>query len=97
MEAYTRSCPSDLYTAVEADHFANYLRSQLTADRTSAPWLAEVLDFEHAMLRASVRGESTQLHWSVDPTRLFEALETGEDPGRLPPLALQMAVQGTPD
>lgn len=97
MAAYTRQSPSDLYTAVEADHFARYLREHLARDPGGAPWLAEVLAFEHAMLRASICGESTQLRWSVDPGRLFDALESGEGLDQLPAVALTMAVEGHPD
>ncbi len=96
MRAYCRSCPSHIFTAVEADHFACYLRNQLDAGAlTGVPWLAEVLAFEHAMVRASLHGEGCTLQWSVDPVRLFEALESGAGLDRLPPLPLQMQVQGT--
>lgn len=95
MQAYCRQCPSDLYTAVEADHFARYLRGQIEAGSLQVPWLAEVLAFEHAMVRASLCGESTLLNWSVDPVRLFEALESGEGLDALPALTLRMAVDGS--
>ncbi|WP_395704180.1 DUF692 family multinuclear iron-containing protein [Aquabacterium sp.] len=96
MRAYCRSCPSHLFTAIEADHFAHYLSGQLQAGALArVPWLAEVLAFEHAMVRAALHGEGCTLQWTVDPVRLFEALESGTGLDRLPPLPLQMQVQAS--
>lgn len=93
MQTYCRNCPSDIFTAMEADHFARYLRCKIDDRELNLPWLNEVLAFEHAMIRASLRGESSALDWSVDPTLLFAALESGEGLETLPPLALRMQVQ----
>jgi uncharacterized protein len=93
LQAYCHSCPSDIFTAMEADHFACYLRGKIDDGELNLPWLGEVLAFEHAMIRASLRGEASALDWSVDPTLLFAALESGEGLDALPPAALRMQVQ----
>jgi len=48
------------------------------------PYLDEVLAFEHALLRATIFSESSEIAWSADPTRVFEALEAGHLPRPLP-------------
>ena len=44
-------------------------------------------------VQASVHGHSTQLHWSVDPTQVLEALEAGQLPPPLPPVHSVMHIQ----
>ena len=75
---HTSSFP-DLFTSGEADRFAAYLRARLGA-LPPIPFLAEVLNFEHALTRASLYGATSRIEWSVDPAELFDALEAGRIP-----------------
>lgn len=91
MDRYVADTPPDAYAAVEAHRFAEYLarnRAQLPA----VPYLDEVLAFEHALLQATLYGRSTRVKFSGDPTAVLGALECGELPRRLPPLACEMTV-----
>lgn len=92
VRAYCRSQPADLFTAVEAERFAAYVASKLHDGSLSLPWLDEVLAFEQAMVRASLRGEGTTLRWSVDPVALLDALETGAATDSLAPVSVEMVV-----
>ena len=69
----------DTFTSGEADRFAQYLRGRM-AKLPSVPFLAEVLNFEHALIRAALYGEPARIEWDVDPTQLFDALEAGRIP-----------------
>lgn len=42
-----------------------------------ARYLTQVLSFEHALVRASLFGESSTIRWSIDPSELFESLDRG--------------------
>jgi hypothetical protein len=78
------------FAAVEAEGFARFLLARL--GRLHVPQLPEVLAFEHALVRATIHGESTDVAWSVDPTTLFESLDAGRSPDRLPAVSSQMRV-----
>jgi uncharacterized protein (UPF0276 family) len=69
----------DLFTSGEADRFADYLRGRL-ATLPPMPFLPEVLNFEHALLRAAVYGTKSRIEWNIDPEQLFEALQAGRIP-----------------
>jgi hypothetical protein len=92
VQAYCRAEPADLYTAVEADRFAGFVGQRIACGTLRVRWLDEVLAFEHAMVRASLWGRGTTLRWSVDPVRLFEALEAGQPTDTLPHVRLEMVV-----
>jgi uncharacterized protein len=77
VQSYCSTQPADIFTAVEAERFAAFLQAKIDDCSLRVPFLDEVLAFERAMVRASLYGSSTQLEWSVDPTALLEALETG--------------------
>ncbi|MBZ5538124.1 MAG: DUF692 domain-containing protein [Acidobacteriia bacterium] len=70
--------PED-FASGEADRFAQYLRGRL-ATLPPVPFLANVLDFEHALIRAALYGATSRIEWSVDPAELFSALEAGRLP-----------------
>ena len=83
--------PVEIFSAVEADRFARFLRERL--DRFAhVSYLAEVLEFEHALVRASLFGTSSRVTWSVDPTVLLAALEAGRLPGEMPQLESEMEI-----
>lgn len=92
MQAYCRSCPSDLFTAAEAEHFATYVQRLVDDRRLELPLIGEVLAFERAMLHASMHGQGSALRWSVDPVALFEALERGTPLSELPRVESEMVV-----
>jgi uncharacterized protein len=82
LDEYCHECPADPFVATEANHFATFLRRGV--ERVAeVPYLAEVLAFEHALVRATLFGEPAEVRWSVDPTALFAALDDGCVPRNL--------------
>lgn len=94
IRAYCRACPSDIFTAVEAERFAEFLRGKLVDGSLALPLLDEVLAFERAMIAASLWGRDATLHWSVDPVQLLERIEAGEPLTTLARMPLEMQVEG---
>ena len=92
LQAYARHSPPQPFAALEAEQFAAFVWGHI-GHWPHLPHLCEVLAFEHALIRASVHGHSTQLHWSVDPTQVLEALEAGQLPPPLPPVHSVMHIQ----
>jgi uncharacterized protein (UPF0276 family) len=91
LSSYFRSTPAEAFVATESYNFARFLsrRRDLIA---AIPYLDQILAFEKALLAASLFGESTELHWTADPTLLFETLDTGRLPRGLALLRSQMNV-----
>lgn len=87
LDSYCAERSPEPFVAVEADSLAGFLRCQAWAMR-DVPWLDEVLAFEHALVRATLYGESSKVVWSTDPPALLESL----DAGRLPLDALSKRV-----
>ena len=94
LDVYEAQTPPDAYPAVEAHTFAEFLRSRPQV-LARVPLLGEVLAFEHALVRATVFGESSDLDWSVDPTELLARLEAGGAPGELVPVHSRMRIQAS--
>jgi uncharacterized protein (UPF0276 family) len=91
LDQYFVKCAPEAYVAMEADHFARFLRTR--SDLLSGvPYLPETLDFEHALIRAVVHSESSTLNWSVSPALLFEALNEARIPDNLPTLRATMRI-----
>jgi len=91
LDAYFARQTPEMFAAIEADHFASFLREH--ADVLSRiPYLAEVVAFEHALVRATVHTTSTDLVWSTDPTAIFSALDEGRAPSDLPRVRSAMHV-----
>ncbi len=92
---YHASTFPDLFTSGEADRFADYLGGRL-ATLPHVPFLAEVLRFEHALVRAALYGARSRVEWEVDPTELFGALEEGRvvSPKRIPRFAMEVVPEG---
>jgi uncharacterized protein (UPF0276 family) len=66
--------PPDAFLAVDAERLAAALgrcRDLLAC----VPHLASVLDFEHALLRAALYGETHVVDWTADPNEVLGALE----------------------
>jgi hypothetical protein len=95
LSSYFASCPPDAYPAVEADHFAAYLAGH-TQLLSRVRYLEEVLAFERGLIRATVYGEGSDVHWTVDPTVLLEALDQGRLPGELPGMPSTMRLSTSP-
>lgn len=91
LAAYCAAQPPEPFAALEAEQFAKFLRSRFPLPPT-VPFLDEVLSFEHALARASVYGSATDLHWSADPVRIFDALDAGRLPSELPRVSSTMRV-----
>lgn len=87
---FVRQAP-DTFAAVEAEQVAQYLQS--CRDMTSRiPHLAEILTFEHALLRATLYHEASDIEWTADPIAIFEALDDGRLPEALPPIVSRVRV-----
>lgn len=93
LDIYFHREPPDPYVAVEADRFASFLQERLPRLAAEVPCLAETCAFEHALIRASLRAESTDLTWSVDPAALFTALDAGRKPEGLATVHSTMRIQ----
>ena len=82
-DAYFAVHAPEPFAAIEADRFADFLRARLPL-RPRIAYFEEVLAFEHALVRATIHGASSEITWSADPTLLFDALEAGKLPSELP-------------
>lgn len=91
LDVYFDQHPPEPFAAVEADGFARFLRQGLTRLPPVA-FLDEVLSFEHALIAATIHGESAQVAWSADPVLLFEALDAGRLPANLPAVSSTMRI-----
>lgn len=88
---YHASSFPDIFTSGEADRFAAFLRGRLST-LPPVPHLGEVLDFEHALIRAALYGARSRIEWSVDPAELFSALEAGQVPSGIRTVRFAMDV-----
>jgi hypothetical protein len=88
---YFSERPAQMYRALEVESFARFLtqRSELL-DRVR--YLREVLSYEHALIRATVLGEDSQIEWTADPTAILHALDRGHPPPSLPVVPSSMLV-----
>jgi uncharacterized protein (UPF0276 family) len=93
LDAYCHANPPEPYAAVEAERFARYLAAARPTLLSRVPHLGELLAFEHALLRATVLGQSSDVRWTVDPTALTEALDAGTLPRDLPAAPTVMHIQ----
>jgi uncharacterized protein (UPF0276 family) len=91
LDAYFETRSPEPFAAVEADRFAQFLRARMPL-RPAIPFLDEVLAFEHALVRATVYGASSELAWSADPIRMFDALDAGTLPRGLPQVFSTMLI-----
>jgi uncharacterized protein (UPF0276 family) len=91
LETYCSERPAQMYRALEVESFARFLtqRSELL-DRT--PYLREVLSYEHALIKATVLGEDSQIEWTADPTAILGALDRGQLPPTLPVVSSSMLI-----
>lgn len=91
LRAYHANTFPDTFTSGEADRFAQFLRERLPV-LPPVPFLGEVLDFEHALIRAALYGAASRVEWDVDPVQLFDALEAGRIPSLMPikPFAMEI-------
>ena len=69
-----RKLPPDAFGAVEADQVARFLARRPDVI-SRIPHLAELLAFEHAVLRATLYGEVTDIGWTADPASIFASLD----------------------
>ena len=95
IDDYCKTCFPDVFTSGEADRFAAYLRGRLSSLR-SVPYLAEILEFEHALVRAALYGASSRVVWVVDPVVLLMELYAGRRPApkRVPRFSMQIVPEG---
>jgi uncharacterized protein (UPF0276 family) len=70
-----RRAPS-LFALNEADAFARYLKRR----EVPVPYLGDVLDFEHALIRAALYGTGTTVRFHRDPAAVLGALYDGQLP-----------------
>lgn len=91
LEGFFAVSPPESYRAVEAHHFSCFLLQQ-TGPLDRIRYLREVVSFEHALVRATVLGEDTEVEWTADPVAILHALERGEAPPALPVVPSSMMV-----
>ena len=91
LDAYFDAHPPEPFAAVEAEQFARYLSARLPLSGDIGH-LEEVLSFEHALLRAAVFGQPSEIRWTVEPTALLESLEAGRLPAHLVQIPSTMRV-----
>ncbi|OOG56235.1 hypothetical protein B0E48_08520 [Rhodanobacter sp. C03] len=91
LDAYFAQQTPETYAAIEADHFASFLLDHPDV-LSRIPYLSEVVAFEHALVRATIRPTSTDLVWSTDPTAILSALDEGRAPAELPSVRSTMRV-----
>ena len=91
LDSYFGERPAQMYRALEVETFARFLtqRSELL-DRI--PYLREVLGYEHALIKATVLGEDSQIEWTADPTAILQALDLGQLPPPLPVVPSSMLI-----
>jgi uncharacterized protein (UPF0276 family) len=80
LDDFTRAHPPELFVSAEADAFARFLRGR----DLRIPFLDEVLGFEHALIRAVLYGESSEIAFEHEPWTLLETLEMGRVPEIMP-------------
>jgi uncharacterized protein len=96
LDSFFSGCPAQAYRAVEADNFACFLRRR--ADLLGRiQYLSEVLDFEHALIRASILGADSHIEWTADPTAILQALDRRRLPSALPAVPSSMLISGELD
>jgi uncharacterized protein (UPF0276 family) len=88
---YHKNSFPDFFASGEADQFAGYLRARLSI-LPPVPFLLEVLNFEHALIRAALYGAGSRIEWKIDPTQLFSALEQGRVPSTVNNIRLTMNI-----
>jgi uncharacterized protein len=79
LEKYGKQTYPDLFTANECDAFANHLENQVPVALSDGRVL-QVFQFERALVRASLFGESSSVQWNVNPESLFQSLDEGKGP-----------------
>lgn len=94
LAAYFEEQSPEPFGAIEADCFARFLRSRI-ARLPRIQYLEEVLAFEHALVRATVFGMESELAWTADPVKLFESLDAGDLPVRLPVVTGKMHIRAS--
>jgi uncharacterized protein len=90
-DAFFAECPAQAYRAVEADNFARFLVGR-TDVLGRVRYLREVLNYEHALIRATVHGADSRIEWTADPTAILGSLERGRLPQCLPPVSSEMMI-----
>lgn len=90
-----RKHPPDAFGAAEADQVARFLARRPDVI-SRIPHLAELLAFEHAVLRATLYGEATDIGWTADPASIFASLDAHHLPQGLPQAAsgVRVSVSG---
>lgn len=92
LDTYCMEVAAQPFAAVEADAFACFLRER-RPECARIDHFQEVLDFEHALIRASIYGTSSDLTWSADPLAIFAALDLGVLPSPLNAAHIEMRIE----
>ncbi len=93
---YVSSTAAQSFPGVEGLQFCDYLHCIIDGNPgnglAAIPYLPAVLDYEQAVLRAAVCGESSTVSWPVDPFPLLDAIAAGRSPSILPSVPQLMMV-----
>jgi uncharacterized protein (UPF0276 family) len=80
ISAFSGSTPPEPFGADEAKHFISYVRAM----DLPVPHLAEILDFEDALIAVGRKHEGRTVTFDCDPGALLNALTAQQSPGLLP-------------
>ncbi len=87
---YAAITPPALFASLESDGFARFLSDRLPP----VAYLDEVLAYEHALVRASLYGETSTVTFAHDPAELLHSLEAGQVPPTVTDMAVGVVVEG---
>lgn len=91
LNSFFSACSVQMYRAVEADNFCRFLLERPDLLRRIR-YLREVLNYEHALIKATVLGEDSQVEWTADPTAILQAVQRGQLPSTLPVVRSAMLI-----
>jgi uncharacterized protein (UPF0276 family) len=92
MQRFWQALPPEAFAADEGVAFGEYLR----ASSLDLPYLDDVLDFELAVLHATVTGAAATLHFCSDPAEVLGALADGRLPSAASDGDYTLEVSGAP-
>ncbi len=90
LSEYAAATPPTLFASLESDGFARFLRGRLPR----VVYLDEVLAYEHALVRASLYGETSTVTFTHDPAELLHCLDGGQVPQALASMTVNLVVDG---
>jgi len=91
LAAFWRTHPPQRFAVDEADAFAAFLKQE----KPYVPYLAEVLEYDRAVIAVALDGEERSISFGADPLPLLRALGAGRRPTEI--LSGEFEIRLTPD